>query len=136
MADRTLNVKIITLNNIVTEDEVTKVFLKSKDGGLEIMPGHAPIIVSIIPNITVIEKKDGSRIELFTSKGVVSLEKDNLSICCDAAEAKDEIDLERAKRAMTRAEERLSDPKNNDVERAKLALMRSMLRIDFKEGKK
>lgn len=128
-----LNVKIITLNNIVTEDDVTKLFLKAKDGGLEIMTGHAPIIASIVPNITVLEKKDGTKIELFTSKGVVSVDKNEVSICCDAVETKEEIDLERAKRAKARAEERLKNPANHDIERAKIALMKSVLRIDFKQ---
>ena len=55
-----------------------------------------------------------------------------LVFCLDAAETADEIDLDRAKKAKERAEKRLSDPSKYDVERAKLALARAIIRIDFK----
>lgn len=131
-----LKVKIITLNNIVPLENVTKMFIKAKDGGLQIMPGHASMIASTIPNITVLEQADGKRIELFTSKGVVNVEKNQVTFCCDAAESKDDIDLERAKKAKNRAEERIKNPSNYDVERAKLALARATLRIGLKESSK
>ena len=99
-----LKVKIITLNNIVSLENV--------------------------------EQADGKRVELFTSKGVVNVEKNEVTFCCDAAESKDDIDLERAKKAKDRAEERIKDPSNYDVERAKLALARATLRIGLRESSK
>lgn len=133
---KTLKVKIITLNNIFVKENITKIFIKSHDGKVEIMPGHAPMIISIVPNITVLENENGDKIELFTSKGVVNISKDEVTFCCDAAETKEEIDLERAKKSKERAEDRLKDSKIYDAERAKLALERANLRINLKKNSK
>lgn len=133
---KTLKVKIITLNNIFVKENITKIFIKSHDGKVEIMPGHAPMIISIVPNITVLENENGDKIELFTSKGVVNISKDEVIFCCDAAETKEEIDLERAKKSKERAEDRLKDSQIYDAERAKLALERANLRINFKKNSK
>lgn len=130
---KTLKVKIITLNNIIKEENIIKIFIKSKDGGMQIMPGHAPMITSIVPNITVLQNTDGDEIKLFTSKGVFTVENNEVTFCCDAAEFKDDIDLKRAERAKKRAEDRIKDSSNNDVNRAKSALERASLRIQFKE---
>ena len=132
----TLKVKIITLNKIVTEENVTKIFLKDRAGSLEIMAGHAPMILSTVPNITLLEKSDGSKTELFTSKGVINVSNNEVTFCCDAAETREEIDLNRAKKAKERAEGRIKNPSSYDVERAKLALSRAILRIGFKENYK
>ena len=133
---RTLKVKIITLNNVILEENIAKIFIKSKDGKLEVMAGHAPMITSIVPNITILEDLDGNKTELFTSKGVANISADEAVFCCDAAETKDEIDLERAKKAKDRAIERLKDQSMYDVERAKSSLERAELRINFKGNSK
>lgn len=133
---KTLKVKIITLNNIVEKENISRMFINANNGSLEIMPGHAPMIVSTVPNITVLETIDGNKIELFTSKGVVNVEKNEITFCCDAVETREEIDLARAKKAKERAEERIKDSANNDVARAKLALERALLRIKFKNNSK
>ena len=73
---KTLKVKIITLNNIIVKENIFKIFIKSKDGKLEVMAGHAPMITSIVPNITILEDLDGNKTELFTSKGVVNISDD------------------------------------------------------------
>ena len=52
---KTLKVKIITLNNVIVEENIAKIFIKSNDGKLEVMAGHAPMITSIVPNITILE---------------------------------------------------------------------------------
>ncbi|MDS0528334.1 F0F1 ATP synthase subunit epsilon [Clostridium sp. SHJSY1] len=134
---KTLKVKIITLNEVVMEKEDVKRFTsKAVNSSLEILNNHAPIIVSTVPCKTIIEGNDGSKVELFTSKGVVNVKDNELVFCCDAAELAGDIDLDRALKSKERAEERLKDYSKYDVQRAKLALSRALARIDLKEHSK
>ena len=52
----------------------------------------------------------------------------------DSIESKEEIDLDRARQAKRRAEERLEEPLNIDVERAIKALNRANNRISVYEN--
>lgn len=132
----TLKVKIITLSKVIVEENIQKIFTRTPSGSLEILPGHAPIIISTESCITSMVRSDGNKVEMFTSKGILSLKNNEITLCCDATELSDEIDLERAIASKERAERRLKDPSKYDIERAKLALNRALLRIDFKEHSK
>ncbi|HEY5524621.1 MAG TPA: ATP synthase F1 subunit epsilon [Clostridium sp.] len=130
---KTFKLKILSLDKVVLEEEVEKVFVKTVGGELEILCNHASIIISTIPCVTVIFDKDGNKIELATSKGVINMVNNELTFCLGSAELAEEIDLDRAKDAKERAEERIKDSSNYDVERAKLSLARAITRINFKE---
>lgn len=130
---KTFKLKILSLDKVILDEEVEKIFVKTVDGDLEILCNHAQIIVSTIPCVTVIFDKDGNKIELSTSKGVINMVNNELTFCLGSAELAEEIDLDRAKDAKERAEKRIKDSSNYDVERAKLSLARAITRINFKE---
>lgn len=131
---QTFKVKILTPSKVAMDEEVEKVFTKTTAGNIEFLPGHAPIILSTIPCVTVVYDGNGNKRELFTSKGVINISNKELTFCCDAAETSEEIDLDRAKAAKERAENRIKDSSKNDVRRAKAALARAMVRIELKES--
>ena len=54
-------------------------------------------------------------------------------VILESVESKEEIDIERAKSAKQRAEERLKEPLNIDVDRATKALIRANNRIEIYE---
>jgi len=71
--------------------------------------------------------------------GFAEVSKDRVSILVDAAEKAPDIDLERAREAMARAEERLAkDRATEDIDflRAESALKRAMVRIKVAEKSK
>jgi F-type H+-transporting ATPase subunit epsilon len=57
-------------------------------------------------------------------------------VLADSAEKSDEIDVERAKAAMKRAEERLKKAEEIDFKRAETALERAVTRIQVAEIRK
>jgi len=130
---KTFKLKILSLEKVVLEEDVEKMFTKTASGDVEFLCDHAPIIISTIPCVTVIIDKDGNKIEMAVSKGVINMNNNELTFCLDAAEVEDEIDLERAKAAKERAQERIKDSVKYDVDRAKLSLARALTRINFKE---
>ena len=55
------------------------------------------------------------------STGIIYIKDNIINLCCDSVNLLEEIDLERARRALERAEERLSQKECNiDIERAKI----------------
>lgn len=130
---KTFKLKILSLDRVVLEKEVEKVFSKTASGELQFLCGHAPIIISTIPCVTVIIDSEGNKIEMATSKGIINMIDNELSFCLDSVELEEEIDLDRAIASKKRAEERINDSSKYDIERAKLSLARAITRIDFKE---
>lgn len=133
---KTFKFKILSLERVILEEEVEKVFVKTVNGELQFLCNHAPIILSTIPCVTVIIDKDGNKIELATSKGIMNMVDNELTFCLDSAESAEEIDLDRALAAKKRAEKRIQNSSKYDIARAKLALARSITRINFKEHSK
>ncbi|MGG7176919.1 ATP synthase F1 subunit epsilon [Clostridium paraputrificum] len=130
---KTFKVKILTPSRVVIEEEAEKVFTSTINGNVEFLAGHAPIILSTIPCITIIEGSNGEKKEIFTSKGVINVKNNELTFCSDAAELPEEIDLARAESAKERAEKRIKESSKFDVERARAALVRAMVRMDLKK---
>ena len=76
---------------------------------------------------------EGEEKILFTSYGIVYIENNSIKFCCDCVNSPEEIDLERAIAAKDRAEKRLLEKNNVDIERAKEALIRANARIEAKK---
>lgn len=125
---KTLKITIVTPGQKPIEFEGEALITSTKDGQIEFKSNHAPIIISTIPTTTKI-LNGGNKEELFTSSGIVYLKENELKFCCDSAERSSDIDRERALKSKERAEKRLKEDKNIDVERAKRALARANARI-------
>lgn len=126
---KTLNMKILTIDNIVFHGDIEKLFITTPNGQMEFLYGYAPSIVSTVPCIGTIVDDQGRKRQFFSSEGVININKNEVKFCCDSAEFKESIDIERAKNAKKRAEKRISDPSKYNIKRAELALLRANLRI-------
>ncbi|GEK33275.1 F0F1 ATP synthase subunit epsilon [Kurthia sibirica] len=130
---KTTVVNIVTPDGPVYDSEVSMVSVRTTAGEMGILPGHIPTVAPL--NIGVVRlKKDKTTEFVAISGGFVEIRPDKVTILCPSAELADSIDLDRAKEALQRAEQRLSGSENTDVQRAKLSLNRAMNRINVKEG--
>ena len=111
---------------------VEEVIVPTEEYVLGILPGHAPLIAKIrIGKLEII--REGEKTIYAHAEGLINVKKDVVTILVDSIESKDEIDIDRAKEAKKRAEERLQQPLNIDVERATRALIRANNRIAIYE---
>lgn len=123
-----LKVTIVTPDKKAVSYEAEYLKTNTKGGEIEFRYNHTPIIVGTIPATTVIKVND--KLEyLFTSSGILYLKDNELKFCCDSCETSFEIDEVRANESKQRAEKRLNDKKDIDVERAKRSLARANARI-------
>ena len=130
----TFKLEILTPYGHYYNGEVDYLSLKNDDGVLGILPKHTPIITTVsLCKILVVIK--GNRHLYATTGGVLNVKKDGtVSLLVQTIERSDEIDLERAKRAKKRAEDRIKDNRG-DMKRAENALLRAENRIQVAEDK-
>ncbi len=75
--------------------------------------------------------KDGGKETVFAiGGGIIRVEKGKTTLLLNSIEGKDDIDINRANEAKTRAEQRLANKDNIDVARATRALKRALTRIE------
>lgn len=132
---KTIKVNIVTPDGPVYDSEVNMIIANTATGEIGVLPGHIPMVAPLQVGAIRL-KKDGQTDIVAVSGGFLEIRSDQVSILAQAAEVSSTIDVNRAKEAVKRAEERLSLSKKDDVDfnRAELSLKRAMNRINVYEG--
>ena len=132
MVEQTFHLSILTPYGHYFDGEVEFLEVHSDKYNLGILPGHAPLISTVTISKMII-KAHGKSMTYAVGGGVITVNKEKTTLVLDSCERADEIDIERAKEAKQRAEERLNGQANEnavDVNRAKIALMKAINRIE------
>ena len=127
----TFRLVIVSPRGCYLNEEVESLTVKLTTGYRTILAKHAPLIGALGYGPMHIVK-NGKTIYYALHGGAINITNEQVTLMVNAIERKDEIDLERAKEAKKRAEDRLRnrhDP-DVDVKRAQLALYRALSRID------
>lgn len=121
---------IVTAEKIFYEDEVSSIIAPGIEGYLGVLTDHAPLITSLVPGKLTVKNSDTKEVILAISGGFLEVLKNKVIVLADAVEFGKDIDLERAKRALERAKQRLrSGEKDIDIPRALAAFKRAQNRI-------
>ncbi len=106
------------------------VIVKGASGELGILPNHIPLVTPL--KIAPITIKKGNATELIAvNGGFMEVRKEKVVILAESAEFPGDIDVERARAAKERAEQRLGAKQDEvDFRRAELSLQRAMNRLD------
>jgi F-type H+-transporting ATPase subunit epsilon len=131
----TFQLEIVTPEKKVVDTTAADVQIPGKSGYLGILPGHAPLITELaVGEVTFRTGAEEQR--LAVAWGFAEVLPDKVTILAESAERPAEIDVERARKAKARAEERLTSGDSNvDVERSLNALQKAETRLEVAEGK-
>jgi F-type H+-transporting ATPase subunit epsilon len=129
------NLEIATPERNFYNDDIEMVVVRTPQGEMGVLPGHEPMVVAIdIGPVRI--KKDGQWVEAVLTSGFMEATPERVVILCDTAEWPDEIDVNRAKSAKERAEERLNHKQTKlDYIKSQAALSRAMARLQVKNRK-
>ena len=129
-----LYLEVITPSKIVFKGNIESITIPGVQGSFQVLRNHAPII-SIFEIGLVKIKVNPNTVKYFaTAGGTVEVLRNNVLVLADSLEVVEEIDVERAKRAKERAEERLTHPtEDTDIERARVALAKAVNRLTLVE---
>jgi F-type H+-transporting ATPase subunit epsilon len=117
----TIKLQIITPEETVTHDEVAEITIPTGTGEITVLPDHAPL-VSTIKTGEVRLKKDGQTRALAVHQGVLEVRPDSqVILLTQNTEFADQIDTERAEKALKRAQEAMEQQSNDiDIDFARL----------------
>ncbi|HOC45629.1 MAG: F0F1 ATP synthase subunit epsilon [Syntrophorhabdaceae bacterium] len=131
-----LSLEIISPEKTIVKDEVDVVEATGAEGEFGIMPGHTQFLTALAIG-EIRYKKGNETVYLASSGGFAEVVEDRVTLLVDTAERSHEIDIERAKRAMERAESALKTLSYDQAEYKlmEMALLRAIARIGV-AGKK
>jgi F-type H+-transporting ATPase subunit epsilon len=128
-----IELKILTPDKLVVNEQVDEVEIPGTLGYFGVLPGHRPMLASLAVG-EMWYRKGQDRIYLSLANGFCEVLPDRVTILATLAEKAEEIDVARAEEAKRRAEARLAEARQAhardiDYDRARLALQKSIARI-------
>ncbi|MFH1011671.1 MAG: F0F1 ATP synthase subunit epsilon [bacterium] len=131
---RTYKLEVITPEGQVYDSEVVHLRAPGVEGDFGVLADHAPIMAAVrIGKLHVDEPK--ASLDFAISGGYLEGHENRMVLLVQTCERKEEIDVERARRARERAEERLTEMREGvDIERARIALLRALNRLRVAES--
>lgn len=130
MYEKPFVLEIIAPNRVVFEGEATSVSAPGTLGGFQVLFNHAPLLSSLSAGSLKVKDTGGTDTVYATGGGYLEVKDNRVLVLVESAERPEEIDVERARSARARAEERLrSHDPSLDVVRAELALARALNRL-------
>lgn len=129
-----LKLEIVTPHGLILSEEVDEVVCSGSEGEFGVLPGHVPFFTTLKIGMLTYKKGTAARF-VFVNWGYAEVGPDKVLVLADSAEKSDEIDVERAKTAMKRAEERLRKAEEVDFARASSSLERAVARVQVAERK-
>ena len=104
----TMTVEVVSPENVLFSGEATMVITRTLGGGeIAFQAGHSAFLAALVENHTRVFLTDGSVEDIAVHGGFVEVSNNKVSILSDAAELGSDIDVERARAALARAEESL-----------------------------
>ena len=102
-----LSLEIVTPQRKVLEAQTEWVTLPGSEGEMGILPEHIPLMTTLETGIVTYAWKQGNQ-SLAVHWGYAQVEKNRVTVLAELAESAEDIDVERARDAETRAKEELS----------------------------
>lgn len=130
MPENTIRLEVAVPDRLVLNEETVSVQLPLVTGYAGVLPGHAPFLAEVGTGVLTYALAQGNEEHLAIDGGAVEILPDRVRVLAENAERADEIDAERARKALERADERLQlSSFEIDVDRAQKALARAKARI-------
>ena len=130
-----IRLEVVTPEKYVVDEEVQIVVAPGSLGEFGVLIGHTPFLTTLKTGEMHYTDAGGAQRYVFVSGGFAEALPDKVTVLAESAERRRDIDIDRAKAAMERAQERLAQSQAEDIDfnRAKAALERAMHRIRLVE---
>ena len=101
----TLHVELVAVERMIWSGEANMVVARTTEGELGVLPGHAPLLGQLADGgIVTVRTVEGEDMVVAAHGGFLSVTDRGVSILAETAEISSEIDVERAREALRRAE--------------------------------
>ena len=129
---KSFKVLIVTPEKTAYEGDAVSATIPGLAGYLGVWANHAPLVAAVVPGTVTLRLDDaGNEQRLAVGTGFVEISDNVVNLMTETCEASGEIDVARAEKALERARKRLiSMERDLDRERARLALSRAQARVN------
>ena len=127
-----ITLEVVTPDKSVVSEEAQIVVAPGEYGEFGVLIGHTSFLTTLKTGMVRYKDSGGSERVVFVSGGFSEVLPKKVTILAESAERRRDIDVERARAAMKRAEERLAEAsKREDIDfrRAQAALQRAIARM-------
>jgi F-type H+-transporting ATPase subunit epsilon len=83
----TFAASLVLPEQVLLEEEVQSVSLRTDDGDAAFLPGHSPLIGAVVPGAVRFVHEDGTEKRFEVERGLVRVEPDRVVVLVPAAEA-------------------------------------------------
>ena len=131
-----ITLEVVTPDKSVVSEEAQIVMAPGEYGEFGVLIGHTSFLTTLKTGMLRYRDSGGSERVVFVSGGFSEVLPNKVTILAESAERRRDIDVERARAAMKRAEQRLAEAsKREDIDfrRAQVALQRAIVRIRIAE---
>ena len=125
----TLSFELVTPDRSIVHESVDEVQIPGSQGYLGVLPGHTPLLTTLQVG-ELWFRRGAERSLVSVAFGFAEILPDRVTVLAQIAERAEHIDVERAEAARRRARDRLGGSATNvDFERARVALLKSLVRL-------
>jgi F-type H+-transporting ATPase subunit epsilon len=131
-----IRLEIVTPEKIVVSEDAQIVMAPGVLGEFGVLIGHTPFLTALKAGAVRYTDAQGSEHLVFVSGGFAEALPDRVTILAESAERRRDIDVERARAALERAQKRLAEQRSKeefDFVRAQAALQRAIMRLKVVE---
>ncbi|MEC7923841.1 MAG: ATP synthase F1 subunit epsilon [Actinomycetota bacterium] len=127
-----LRVELVSPERVVYEGEAELVIARTTDGEIGFQAGHVPFVGNLVPSVVRIALSDGGVQHIAVHSGFVEVSDNHVALLSDVAELAEDIDTDRAKKALDKATETLA--RDSEDTEAAFAVKRAEVRLQAAEA--
>lgn len=112
----TVHVELVSVERMIWSGEANLVLARTTEGELGILPGHISLLGQLADGGVVrIDEEGGEQLMVAVHGGFLSVTEKGVSILAELAEFADEIDVDRARRALDNSDLASDDPEERQA---------------------
>lgn len=104
MSDTLMQVELVAADRLVWSGEARMVIARTTEGDVGVLPNHAPMLSLMVDGIVDITTGEGETWIAAVDAGFLSVANNRISILAEHAEMSHDIDLEKARQDLERAQ--------------------------------
>lgn len=131
-----IQLEIVTPEQRIYSGSVDSVKVPGTEGSFGVLPRHVPMLAGVAVGAISFKEPGGGDQYASTSGGFVEVDGQSVTVLAETAELAGQIDVDRARAARQRAEDRLNRAHEEDVDRirAEASFSRALNRLKLAGG--
>ena len=131
-----IRLEVVTPERQVVDEETQIVMAPGSEGEFGVLIGHTPFMTSLKTGTLRYRDSSGTERYIFVSGGFAEALPNKVTVLAESAERRRDIDAERARSALERAQKRMASGQSEiDYTRARAALERALYRLKLVENR-